>query len=87
MKDGRVISPGGRFHMSNEGGTCHLVIDDVMSQDAGVYTCIISNNQGKSSSTAALKLNGKLTLNWLFSAKMLFNSTPGNLKYTAKYPR
>ena len=58
MKDGRVIAPGGRYHMSLEGGTGQLVIDNVTSTDTGVYTCIVSNSQGKSSSTAALKLEG-----------------------------
>ncbi|XP_052813115.1 uncharacterized protein LOC128240501 isoform X5 [Mya arenaria] len=56
MKDGRVIVPGGRFHMTSEGGTCQMTIDNITPQDAGVYTCIISNAQGKSSSTASLKL-------------------------------
>ncbi|XP_053386642.1 muscle M-line assembly protein unc-89-like [Mercenaria mercenaria] len=56
MKDGRVISPSGRYHMTLQGGTGQLVIDNVTAADTGVYTCIVSNSQGKSSSTAALKL-------------------------------
>lgn len=58
MKDGRVITPGGRYRMTFEGGTGQLVIDNVTAADTGVYTCIVSNSQGKSSSTAALKLEG-----------------------------
>ena len=60
MKDGRVILPGGRYHMTYADGTCRLMIDNVTSADTGVYTCIISNSQGKSSSTASLKLEGEL---------------------------
>ena len=60
MKDGRVILPGGRYHMTYADGTCRLMIDNVTSSDTGVYTCIISNSQGKSSSTASLKLESEL---------------------------
>ena len=59
MKDGRVIPAGGRYHMIQEGDTCYLKIDNVSASDTGVYTCIVSNNQGKSSSSAALKMEGK----------------------------
>ena len=65
MKDGRVVNPGGRYHMTSLNGTCELNIDNVTPQDAGVYTCIISNSQGKSSSTAALKIEGTKMVSYL----------------------
>ena len=68
MRDGRVITPGGRYHMTREGGNCCLVIDNVSAADTGVYTCIISNNQGKSSTTAHLKLEGtRVIFNFQFN--------------------
>ena len=59
MKDGRVIPAGGRYKMIQDGDTCFLHIDKVSASDAGVYTCIVSNNQGKSSSLASLRIEGK----------------------------
>ena len=59
MKDGRVIPSGGRYHMVQDGDTCYLKIDNVSMSDTGVYTCIVSNNQGKSSSSAALRMEGR----------------------------
>ena len=37
-----------------------LVITDIVSKDLGLYTCEASNTQGYASSTAALKLKGKV---------------------------
>ena len=69
MKDGRVIPSGGRYKMIQDGDSCYLQINNVSASDAGVYTCIVSNSQGKSSSSAALRLEGNFTCNMVESVR------------------
>ena len=78
-----MIPAGGRYHMVKDGDTCYLKIDNVSVSDTGVYTCIVSNNQGKSSSSAALKMEGKGQgyLLWFFFQISVFYITETEQHY------
>lgn len=53
QRDGSTIGPGGRVQILSNG---FLRLDPVLSDDAGVYTCVATNRHGEASSSTTLKV-------------------------------
>lgn len=59
QKDGEDISVGNGIKLSEESdGTIALLIDNVSQKDAGKYTVIASNSEGKARSTSLVQVQG-----------------------------
>ncbi|XP_041477176.1 myosin light chain kinase, smooth muscle-like isoform X3 [Lytechinus variegatus] len=56
---GKPLSDEGRVEIYEEKGTCYLEIFDLVTRDAGLYTCRIVNSAGRSSALVELVVNAK----------------------------
>lgn len=56
LKNGREITPGGRFRIEDKGNTSFLHVSDLLDIDEGDYTCEASNPVGSVTSTGHLKI-------------------------------
>lgn len=59
-KDGRVLPQSPDFVTDYDGERATLTIVKVYPEDEGEYTCIASNNLGRSYSAACILVDGKL---------------------------
>lgn len=60
-KDGEKIPNLPDFNIDYNEGIARLSINRVFSEDEGEYTCIASNNIGRSYSSACIVVDGKYT--------------------------
>lgn len=67
-KKHKMLKPGEKYTMRQEGATAQLVIHDLEVKDAGEYTCVC----GEEKTTAALTVHGKENRN----EKVLFDVSP-----------
>lgn len=61
LKDSRPLPHDGHAKPSYDGAKCKLVFFDVKPDDAGTYTCTVSNDFGQASTSAYLKVSPKIT--------------------------
>ncbi|XP_076459478.1 uncharacterized protein LOC143292788 isoform X2 [Babylonia areolata] len=54
QKDGKPLKPSNKLRIGREGSTAILEIDSCEPEDAGEYTCILTNDSGKATSRAGL---------------------------------
>uniref|UniRef100_A0A3Q3DSD6 Myopalladin n=1 Tax=Hippocampus comes TaxID=109280 RepID=A0A3Q3DSD6_HIPCM len=57
-KEAKIIEDSPDFRILQKKEICTLVIAEVFTEDSGMFTCTASNNYGKTSSTATLKVKG-----------------------------
>lgn len=67
-KKHKMLKPGEKYTMRQEGATAQLVIHDLEVKDAGEYTCVC----GEEKTTAVLTVHGKENRN----EKVLFDVSP-----------
>lgn len=60
-KDGRILSHSSDFTTEFDGRKAKLSIRRVYPEDEGEYTCVVSNNIGRSYSSACIIVDGEFT--------------------------
>lgn len=61
MKNNVPLPHDGRARASYDGRVCTLSFPEVKTNDSGTYTCNVSNDFGKASSSAALNVNERIS--------------------------
>ena len=64
--DGLEIKPGGKYRITEDGNKSQLVVKGVTPDEAGDFTCELSNPKGKDSASAKLTVQSNFPLLVLF---------------------
>ena len=66
-QEGRPLIPGSATEIRKQGDRATLTLHNVTEHDSGQYTCIALNTSGENTTSATVIVNGKSSLNNMFS--------------------